>query len=234
MISGSMNEFDEILFNHLIPEYQSLGYLKGIDAVFNDKERHFSDADASYFVEAFKNGLINHVGRSRYKAPMSGATEGFFNSGPSTESPRTFYLAQEVIITVGVLARLHLDYGWPKELLGAQSKDWAFDAVAFMPNSVTEHIACEVKKTASEVDKLLMFVNEICDADVMLSDSESRLLRPDKLNAYRKVRSLLRNKVPIFWAVGPDGFGQVFEMEYPTEGRVKLNRSDQAVLRYTR
>jgi hypothetical protein len=52
---------------------------------------------------------------------------------------------------VGGLARLHFDFRWPKELLGCQSKDWAFDLIATLPGKRVEHIACEVKKSSAEL-----------------------------------------------------------------------------------
>ena len=51
---------------------------------------------------------------------------------------------------------LRFDLGWPKHLLGTQSPGWAFDVTAYQPLDLkNEHIACEVKKSVSEVHQLV-------------------------------------------------------------------------------
>ena len=232
MIETPMSVFEGVLTEHLIPEYQMGDFLKGVEATFKATPLHFGDEDAHYFNTARELGLINHVGGGKYATAQSGAYEKFFNSGAKSQSPRTFTLAQEAVITVGVLARLHLDHGWPQGLIGTQSQDYAFDAVAFLPEAQAEHIACEVKKTTTEVEKLLQYMHGFCAAGTPLDDAAQATLKSDGLNAYRKVVALHKRRAPIFWAVGPNGLSQVFEAHYPANGWVALVATSEAALKY--
>ncbi len=90
-------------------------------AEFRSTPLHFDEEDARYFVMAWDEGFLEHVGSGRYVAPRNAACEKFFNAGAAAVVPRNFTLAQEALITVGVLARLHFEFGWPRDLLGTQS-----------------------------------------------------------------------------------------------------------------
>jgi hypothetical protein len=164
---------------------------------FRKQWDRIGDRDAEDFLRGLDAGLVEHVGRGLYQAPQSKASEQFFWSGRVNIEPRTITLWAEPIITVAVLTRLHFDLGWPKHLLGTQSPDWAFDATAYQSSNLdNEHIACEVKKSDSELEQLVAFMTHFG------SNQPSDELRGPKLGAYRKVRGLRLRRAPLFWAVG--------------------------------
>lgn len=52
---------------------------------------------------------------------------------------------------------MHFDFGWPKQLIGSQSKrDWAFDVLGRDVQSESSlRVAGEVKKSSREIDALI-------------------------------------------------------------------------------
>lgn len=110
---------------------------------------------------------------------------------------------------IGALARLNQEFGWPVERLGAQSKTWAFDLVCYHSDLQGEQIACEVKKNQREIHDLLKFMN-------LHSAEQPRSEEPEnskERNAYRKVQGERESWPEVFWALGPDGKGQVFKIK---------------------
>jgi hypothetical protein len=119
-----------------------------------------SEIDAADFLRGMDGHLVEHVGRGLYRAPRSYASDQFFWSGLTEKNPRPITLWVEPIITIAVFARLHFDLGWPRPLIGGQSKNpWAFDAATHLSDDAdAEHIACEVKKNTRELDELIRFM----------------------------------------------------------------------------
>jgi hypothetical protein len=136
--------------------------------------------------------------------------------------PRSFTLWLEPIITVAALARLHRDFGWPADLVGAQSTDWAFDLVGFRSGSKNEYLAGEVKKSATEIAQLIEFMIHFSQ-DPSLGAPSSQKAR----NAYRKLEELRARHAPVFWAVGPGGISKAFQVEYGSKAEVSLVAADQ-------
>lgn len=56
-------------------------------------------------------------------------------------------------MTMGAMARLHLDHGWPLESVAAQSIDYDFDVVA--DDGQGRSVAGEIKKTVRKLDDLI-------------------------------------------------------------------------------
>ncbi|TCK07174.1 hypothetical protein [Marinobacterium mangrovicola] len=161
--------------------------------------------DALWFMQAVDDGLVSES-KGSFVAPKSSAKEQIFWEGEKSVIPRPITLWIEPIITIGALARLHVEYGWPIDNLGAQSKTWAFDLVCYENASNKELVACEVKKDMKEIEKLLAFMNEHCRNPPLNADPENSVEK----NAYRKVQSIRRSWPKLFWALGPNGNGQVF------------------------
>ena len=130
---------------------------------------------------------------------------------------------------MGTMARLGLDFGWPAEVLGMQSKDWAFDFVVYHSSDTSERIVGEVKKTAVEVDSLIADLSSYgkTGATAPLS-SDAR-----HLNSFKKWVSLVKSKVPLFWAVGPGNYTRLFEMHYAADGTATFSDVSLAKLSAT-
>ena len=121
-----------------------------------------TDKDAEDFMRALDQGVASIGDRQRLRMTHGHASETLLWEGSKTMNPRPISLWLESVITVAVGARLHLDYGWPIESLGMQSKDSAFDVMAFKaPDFVNEYVAVEVKKTSREVDNLIRKPGEV-------------------------------------------------------------------------
>jgi hypothetical protein len=189
----------------------------------------FSKLDVKDFLQALDSNLVKHVGRGEWRAPKSGATEHFFSSGPTNLMPRTFWLLMEPIVTVAGLARLHFEYGWPSEFLGMQPKGYAVDFVAYNPSDMeNEHVACEVKNSTPELVKLVRIMRQLAANNVQ---SEACVRQSEK-NAFRKLKRLRDRKIPVFWALGPGGAGDVFRMVYGKGGLVTFNPASEDALRF--
>jgi hypothetical protein len=197
---------------------------------FKEDWKNVSEKDAADFLLALDAGLIEHdKERGLYRAPKSLAGEQFFWSGKKSILPRPVTLWVEPIITVAVLARLHFKWGWPKELIGTQSRHWEFDITAYRASDLNnEYVACEVKKTVAELDQLVEFMQRFSidrDAGDTLKSSREK-------NAFRKLEGLQARHASIFWAVGPNGANKIFRMTYADEGEVIFKSASDDALTY--
>lgn len=51
-------------------------------------------------------------------------------------------------------------------------------------------------------------------------------------NAYRKWEALRDGHLPVFWAVGPNGYSRVFSMSYPNSHQGRFEEVDEHFLTY--
>ena len=222
-----MRQFEQLVREHLIPEFCSDPNRNCEPVGFRENLAKLSERDAADFLRAWNGGLIEHQGRGQYRAAASSCNEQFFWDGLKNVRPRPFTLWLEPVITIAGLARLHFDYGWPKELIGTQSIDWAFDLVTFLPGEDTEFIAGEVKKSAKEIDTLLDLMKKFG-----LDPGLAEPTRSKERNAFKKVAGLRSREAPIFWALGPDGLSHVFQVRYRQSGILEFEPAFGAQLNY--
>lgn len=212
----SLKDFEDRVLNDLLPEfcndparrYGTTGFKPDFDAV--------NDADARGFLQGLDAGLVKLVGRM-YRASRSHAGEQFFWEHARGTEPRAITLWIEPIITVATLSKLHFQLGWPKELLGTQSVDDAFDAMAYISLDTTnEYVACEVKKTTKELDFLVRTMLKFSTLPPTANvDNKEK-------NAYRKIKALRARRAPFFWAVGPGGSSIAFKLTYLDSGPINF------------
>jgi len=189
-----------------------------------------SNQDARDFMRAIDTKIVTDVGGGRFRMPQSKASEVIFWEGSKTISPRPITLWLEPIITIAAMARLHLDYGWPIELLGMQSEEWAFDLCAFKPHDFkNEFIAGEIKKSSKEIDSLLANMHKSFSE----GDLDNASVPQIRINAHKKCLGLQRSRAMLFWALGPDGDSRLFEVTYFSNGEIKLNRTSDDQLHFT-
>ncbi len=226
------SRFTNLLEQILIPDFCS-NLARGMaPSGFRSNLAILSEIDMVDFLRGWEAQLFEHVGNGLYRAPKSGALEQFFWSGRKTKAPRTFTLWTEPIIALGVLARLHFDFGWPTKLIGTQSKrDWAFDVVGYKAeNDQHPLIACEVKKSREEIDALISYMQLFGRQ----SSHTNEHLKTAQTNAVKKVKALRAQRPPIFWAVGPDRYEKVFSVQYQKSDVIELEPiSIQALSRGT-
>jgi hypothetical protein len=230
MSNESAAAFQRRILDDLLPQFcndQSRAWGTG---GFKAAWGKISEVDAADFLRGIDAGLVEHRGRGLYEAPRSRASEQFFWSGPKHKTPRPITLWAEPIITIAVLARLHFDLGWPKELLGSQSRDWAFDVTTYLASdSDVEYIACEVKKSTAEIDKLIELMTRFGKSSIANQPTISK-----ERNAFRKLQALRRRQPKLFWAVGPGGSNHAFKMRYSDEGIVSFQSIPVHELNYLR
>ena len=124
-------------------------------------------------------------------------------------------------------ARLHLNHGWPKDVIGLQSKNWGFDLVAYQSaNSDVLLLAGEVKKTERELVKLVSELN-ILSGNARRNNEE---LPKVSQNTQKKWNEILLSQPSVFWALGPGASGYVYEISYPNSGVAVLSESDVTAL----
>lgn len=205
---SALVKFSKLLDDRLVPEFCSdIGRGLTISG-FVDKSNRLSEEDAEDFLRAWDTGLLSHKGRGLYIVGTTRVHEQFFWTGSKTASPRTFTLWMEPIISMGAIARLHLDHRWPASYLAAQSPDWAYDIIAIRADGATA-IVGEVKKTRREVDDLFDLMMQFgANPDAALPASgKSR-------NAFKKVMSLRKFPAPLLWLIGTSRYEMVFHVRY--------------------
>jgi hypothetical protein len=196
---------------------------------FKEDWKNVSEKDAADFLLALDAGLIEHQGRGLYQAPKSLASEQFFWSGKKSVLPRPVTLWVEPIITVAVLSRLHFKWGWPKELIGTQSRHWEFDVTAYRASDPSnEYVACEVKKTVAEQDQMVELMQRFSTD----RDAGDALKSTKEINAFRKLKGLQARRASIFWALGPNGANKVYRMTYTDRGAVIFKSASDEALSY--
>lgn len=178
---------------------------------FKDASIRLAEFDASNFLRAIKSGLVRDRGGGRYQSKRSSAQEQIFWEGLKSVEPRPLTLWLEPVITMGTIARLSLDFGWPPDVLGMQSKDWAFDFVVYeSPSSKKKHVSGEVKTTAIQCDNLIADLHAYGKTGA--SEPLSGHLRHK--NSFKKWQSLLNGRAKLLWVVGPDNYTHLFEVQY--------------------
>jgi hypothetical protein len=106
--------FMSLLEQTLIPDFCSKSTRNMNPSGFSANLTRLSEIDMADFLRGWEAQLLRHIGKGLYRAPQSGASEQFFWSGLKANSPRTFTIWIEPIITLGVLARMCLDFGGQK------------------------------------------------------------------------------------------------------------------------
>jgi hypothetical protein len=172
---------------------------------------------------------VRDKGGGRYVCAQSKVQEQLFWSGSKQESPRPITLWIEPIITIATVARLRFALGWPEELIGMQSRDWAFDFTVFRPSDLEkEYIAGEVKKSTREVDLLLE--NILRFAEVQSTECPSGKSRV--VNSFKKWIAIRERTPAFFWVVGPDDYTKIFRISVSDDGFVQLMEAGLADLHY--
>jgi len=225
LMTDRIARFDRLVRETLVPYYCTNPRMNCQPSGFDEGRKAVDPVDIDYFLMAWDSDLLYPIGEGQYGAPLGSASEMLFWEGPKDKNPRPFWLWLEPIITFGGLARLHLDFNWPAENLGAQSPDGAFDIVAHSDPNSPERIAGEVKKTKREVDRLIDLMVEY-GAD----PAASALAGEKGRNAFKKVQGLRARQAPIFWALGPAGYSRAFAVRYDGDGAIYFHEVDQRAL----
>lgn len=223
---SARSEFDDLLQQKLIPEFCSDPKRSMDISGFLPETNFVTERDAADFLRAWKAGFAVHQDHGRYHICEGRLIDQFFWERGKAVPGRRFSLWMEPVITMGALARLHFDLSWPKNLLVSQPGTWAFDLAALTPDRKTAAIAGEVKKTRREVENLLRYMRTLGESPDATEPSSG----PAR-NAFRKVSALRGELAPIFWAIGPEGYEQVFSVDYDQAPLIRFVSVDRESLR---
>jgi hypothetical protein len=161
--------------------------------------------DARWFMTAVDAQLVSHVD-GFFATPQNHAKELIFWTGTKQDGRRRITLWIEPIITIGAVARLVHEFGWPADRVGTQSKTWAFDLVCYGTDLRKEPILGEVKKSEAELSALVRFMRRYGGTEPLATEPKNAR----ELNAYRKVKAVRGSWPRYVWALGPKDCGSVF------------------------
>ncbi len=227
---GILSEFSHRLLNEWLPTYCDDPKRNYSKEGFKRDSIKVAVQDARDFMRAIDTKTVTDIGGGKFRMPRSTTYEVIFWEGRKAITPRPITLWLEPIVTIAAIARLHLDYGWPKDCLGMQSRNWAFDLTAFKPEEFqNEYIAGEVKKSSTELDHFLEHLNKSCTEGGLVRCVASRA----RIYAHKKWEGLRDCKVPLFWALGPGGYSRLFEVSYSSGDDVTLNETGDEQLRFS-
>ena len=223
---SARSEFDELLKWHLIPEFCSDPKRCLDSSGFLNETNFVTERDANDFLRAWKAGLAIHKEGGQYSICKAQVIDQFFWERGKALPGRKFSLWMEPVITMGALARLHLDFGWPKNLLVSQPDNWAMDLAALSHDSKIA-VAGEVKKSHKETEDLIKHMRALGETPDAAEPSSG----PAR-NAFRKIWALRRNCAPLFLAIGPDGYEQVFGVNHEKTPLIRLMPVGKVSLRH--
>jgi hypothetical protein len=227
-LSTDLEIFKHRLYDEWLPAYCKDDKREYSTAGFKPESIKISEYDAVNFMRALDSGFVIDSGGGRYRCERSNALEVIFWEGSKSLEPRPISLWLEPVITIGTIARLGLDYGWPEKCLCMQSKDYAFDFAVFKSKSnENEYVAGEVKKTSNELDKLISNLKEFGKLGAIECDSDNQ----NRINSFKKWVALLRCKAPLFWAVGPNNYTYLFSVEYNNDNTATFAEVELGQLR---
>lgn len=208
----------ERIHRELLPNFCNDSRRQHSTKGFKDSSIKISEYDATNFLRALDHEIVFDQGGGRYYSAKKGASTQIFWTGLRSKQPRPLTLWIESIIAIGTIARLALDYNWPIASLCLEPNDWAFDLAAFRhPTDGNEWIGVEIKKSSKELDSLIR--------DLQLLSTRSPLDPPSReysMNSFKKWNAITRRRVPFFWAVGPNGYSRLFELDRTNVDRIVM------------
>lgn len=190
---------------------------------------HIAWADAKHFRRAVECRLaeLDHDGSYRIHSDQASdvPSEGQLDCGRPIRVVRT----PEHVIGVAAMARLHLDFGWPRECLTYHLHGSSLSITAsLLPKSRSVHVVCDVRKTVDEVARLVANVTTLCRRMPL----PSRLASEEGCAAQRWVENFQQDCPPLFWAIGPSGVSTLYQLSY-LDGCIEFDKVADVASRLT-
>jgi hypothetical protein len=223
-------ELQQRILNEWLPPYLvDCGYEPG---GFSPPRTAISEDDARWFLAAIDQGVVELLPKARLLLPGSPIKAMIFWEGSTQRSPRPVTVHMEGVLSAGMAARLHLEFGWPVANLGFEYPPRrpgrrAFDIAALgLDGSV--QLAGEAKKSPRELDHVLSVISECGSAGAHEhSPTESGVK-----NGHRKWEGLVSCRPKVFFTFGPDEDWSVYSVTYLEEGELHLEPGSRDLLRY--
>jgi hypothetical protein len=215
----------EWLPRYLVDEgYEPGGYLGGEDAL--------AEIDAHWFLRSIDEQIVTLLPKARLSLPASTVLATIFWEDSRATSPRPVSLHREGILSAGMAARLHVEYGWPVAQLGFEYPPErgdgrrAFDLGA-LDQAGKLILAGEAKNTKQELTRVLAVVEE-CGTK---GPHEHGPDEKGRTNGHRKWQGLVRCRPDVFFTFGPGEDWSIFNVMYAADGRLSLEPGERALLR---
>ncbi len=201
------------------------------DGFVTDNLEKLTEFDAKWFLRAIDAGYVREM-HGFFLSELSAAKEQILFGGLKADHSRKIHLWLEPIITVGALARLIEEFQWPQSQVGLQSKaPWPFDLMGYGLDQETELLACEVKKSEREINRLLDEMTRFSAQPQLAEEPKNSTTK----NAYRKVVGIRRSWPDVFWALGPNRMDRVFKVaRVPNTDNFSLNPVSTRYLQFRR
>jgi hypothetical protein len=193
------------------PDYQVQGFVRsGTDKL--------SEFDAYWFLRSVNAQYVSESG-GFFANALFASKEQIFSSGSKGVVPRALTLWLEPIITIGAIARLIEQFGFPPDRVGAQSAyPWPFDLAVYKADGSSFALAGEVKKSRLELMHLITQMTEFGAEPQLAEEPQNQVAR----NSYRKVVGMRKLRPPVFWALGPEGIGHAFKIEWKDDDLFRM------------
>lgn len=215
---------DEFLPQYLVDYgYEPGGYKASDQAV--------TPADAKWFLRALDEGVVTLLPKARLKLPASSVKAMIFWEHSRAVSPRPVGLHLEGVLSAGMAARLHFQYGWPIEQLGFEYPTRpgpgrrAFDLGA-LDGGGDLILAGEAKNERGELDHVLEVMQRCAEAG-----DHTHPKRHADQNGHNKWMGLMRCRPRVFFTYGPGEDWSVFEIAHGPDGRMSFREGPRELLR---
>ena len=206
--------------------YEAGGYITPTPGV--------AESDAEWFLRALDEGVVELLPKARLKLPGSSVKAMIFWQHSAAASPRRISLHLEGILSAGMAARLHLNFGWPVEQLAFEYPPGArlpgrraFD-VGALDGAGSLVLAGEAKKSAHELDHVLAVMRDCGSKGV----HEHQPAENAVINGHRKWQGLVRCRPAVFFTFGPNEDWSIFQVAYASDGRVSFRYGERDLLSY--
>ena len=194
------------------------------------------EEDALWFLRAIDNGVVELLPKARLRLPASPLNAMIFWEHSASQSPRRVTIHLEGILSAGMAARLHLDFGWPVPQLGFEYPPGehapgrrAFD-LGGLSSDGSLRIAGEAKKSANELNHVLAVMARCASAGPHQHEPDEKGIT----NGHRKWQGLVRCQPAAFFTFGPDHDWSIFAASYPEDGVVVLEPASEDLLKFPR
>jgi len=215
-----------------LPRYlDDCGYEPG---GYSRPQDELADLDAKWFLRAIDEPVVDLLPKARLKLPASSVKAAIFWEHSKAITPRPITLHIEGVLSAGMAARLHVEYGWPIARLGFEYPPGeripgrrAFDLGALSSEGILV-LAGEAKKSARELDHVLKVIQECGAQGEHMHDPEEKGVT----NGHRKWQGLVRCRPEIFFTFGPAEDWSIFAASYGPNGEVDLGTAGRDALQF--
>jgi hypothetical protein len=192
---------------------------------------NLTEIDALWFMRAIDEGVVTLLPKARLLLPASPIKATIFWEHSKAVSPRPISLHREGILSTGMAARLHFEFGWPVPQLGFEYPFERGDGRrAFDIGALTDDgkllLAGEAKNARDELAHLLAVMNDCGMRGAHAHEPPEK----NRTNGHRKWLGLIRCQPEVFFTFGPGEDWSTFRVSYDAGVRSTMTDGDKELL----